>query len=126
MSVDSLAHFRGSKIRRLVLLHVVVVLAFLIWRAIESTPATSAAQGSTFVVTPLGRGLALALVLASAAASVAIVITTFLARRDFVAWLLFAVWCAALLQREHVDVFDVVYVLITTIAAAAAIAARRS
>jgi hypothetical protein len=126
VSVDTLAYFRGSKIRRIVLLHVVVAVSFLIWRAIENTPATSAAQASTFVVTPVGRGLALALVLASAAASIAIVITTCFARREAVAWLLFAVWIAALVQREHVDVFDIVYVLITTIAAAAAFSSRRN
>lgn len=126
MSVDPLARFRGSQIRRLVLLHVVVVAAFLIWRAIENTPATASAQASPFTVGAVGRGLAMLLVIAGTVASVGIVIVTWNARREFVAWVLFAAWLAALVQRELVDVFDIVYVLVTLIAAAAAFASRRS
>lgn len=124
MSVNPLARFRGSQIRRLVLLHAVVVVSFLSWRAIESTPATSSAQASTFAVSPIGRALVLVLILGSTAAAVGIVITTWRARREFVAWLLFAAWIAALVQREPIDVFDIVYVLILIIAVAAASSPR--
>jgi hypothetical protein len=124
--VDVLARFRGSKIRGLVLAHVVVAGAFLLWRALENTPATASAQASTFATTPFGRGLVLALVLASTFAAVVIVVRTWAARREFVAWALFVLWIAALAQRESVDVFDIVYVLSTTIVAAAAFASRRN
>jgi len=124
--VDVLARFRGNTMRRLVAWHGIVVVAFLTWRAIENMRATSSVQGSTFAITPVGRGLALVLVFIGAAACVAIAIETFKARREIVAIVLLVAWLAALVQRGSVDAFDIVYALFTMIAAAAAFASRRT
>lgn len=126
MSVDVLARFRGDTMRRLVSWHAVVVTAFLVWRAIESTHATASAQGSTFAVSIFGRALALVLVFLGATACVAIAIETFRARRELIAHVLFVAWLAALARRGTFDALDIVYVLLTMIAAAAAFAVRRS
>lgn len=123
--MDVLARFRGEKVSRIVLLHVVVAGSFVVARTLESTPATASVLGSHFFESTLGRGLTLALVLASASASVGVLWLSVRARAEPVVWLLLGAWAAALAQRARVDVFDLTYVLVTAIAAAAAFASRR-
>jgi len=123
--VDVLARYRKSSMRRLVLMHLVLAVAFVIWRVLENTPATSAVLGSAWSVSLLGRGLVIVCMIASFAGVVAILAFTWIARRDWPVWILLAALVAALVQRELVDAFDIVYLLLVALATAVSFATRR-
>ncbi|MBL8858199.1 MAG: hypothetical protein JNL28_06840 [Planctomycetes bacterium] len=124
-TVDPLARFRSDPLRRLVLLHLVLALAFVLWRVFETSPATASTLGSTWPTTLIGRGLTMVCITAAFAASVAILVFTYHSRREWPALLLLAALFSALLRRNVVDVFDIVYLLLVALAAAAAFATRR-
>lgn len=123
--MESVAGSNEGRLRPVVLNHLVLAISLVTWRAIENSPTTAAATGGTFAASVPGRALAIAAVLGSVIAIGGVAITTWRTRRDARAWILCAALAAALAARRTIDVFDIVYVALVSIAAALVLVARR-
>jgi len=89
--------------------HLVLALAMIFWRALESLPGYSAEDGGSFTSSPAGRLLAFATLVASVFAALAVAIQTARRWRDPRVSLLALGFALALSTRTRADVFDLVY-----------------
>jgi hypothetical protein len=89
--------------------HLVLALAMMFWRALESLPGYSAEDGGSFTSSPAGRLLAFATLLASVLAALAVALQTARRWRDPRISLLALCFALALTSRTRADIFDLVY-----------------
>lgn len=102
-------------LRKLCAAHVALAVLMSAWRMLESTPITSSLNGAQITATTMGRASTLASVLVGVVALAFVVVSTFRARRDWRAIVLFVSLVAAIARRDVVDVFDVVYLLVVAV-----------
>jgi uncharacterized membrane protein YhaH (DUF805 family) len=89
--------------------HLVLALAMIFWRALESLPGYSAEDGGSFTSSEAGRLLAFATLVASVFAALAVAIQTWRRWRDARISGLALAFALALTSRTRADIFDLVY-----------------
>jgi hypothetical protein len=89
--------------------HLVLALAMIFWRALESLPGYSAEDGGSFTSSEIGRLLAFATLVASVLAALVVAIQTWRRWRDPRVCGLALAFALALTSRVRADVFDLVY-----------------
>ena len=89
--------------------HLVLALAMIFWRAFESLPGLSAADGGGFTSSRTGRLLALATLIVAGLAGLAVCLQTGKRWRDPRFALLGSLLVLALATRTRADLFDLVY-----------------
>lgn len=89
--------------------HLVLALAMIFWRALESLPETSAEYGGSFTSSEAGRLLAFATLVASVFAALAVAVQTWRRWRDPRLSGLALAFVLALTSRARADIFDLVY-----------------
>jgi len=89
--------------------HLVLALALMFWRALESLPGYSAEDGGSFSSSPAGRLLACATLVASVLAALAVAIQSARRWRDPRISGLALGFALALTSRTRADIFDLVY-----------------
>lgn len=99
--------------------HAVIAIAWITWRVLESSPGIASAWGGTFAASVPGRALALVTLLVSVLAFFVVLVRTAQRWRDPRATGLLVALLAAVPARAGIDVFDLVYVGLVAMLAAA-------